>query len=145
MAATTCLSIFVCHDFDKDWHCTRILYLVPRVCPESIDNREVQLERSSAANWISLSVFCYINPLAALVGDLAKISSWISLLHYSLWLNSLSLIFSEIRATATHNDKTLFSIISYNIISIVETEIYLTFISYFYKTLWPTQTEEQCI
>ena len=55
--------------------------------PESIDNREVQLERSSAANWISLSVFCYINPLAALVGDLEKNASWISLLQYSLWLN----------------------------------------------------------
>ena len=53
------------------------------VVSESIDNREVQLERSSAANWISLSVFCYINPLAALVGDLAKIGSWNYLLLYT--------------------------------------------------------------
>ena len=52
---------------------------------ESINNREVQLERSSAANWISLSVFCYINQMAALLGHLAKSASWISLLHYSLW------------------------------------------------------------
>ena len=57
------------------------IFYWPRSVPESIDNREVQLERSSAANWISLSVFCYINRFAALIGDLAKIASWISLVH----------------------------------------------------------------
>ena len=56
----------------RDWGMIGIFTIL---LPESIEIREVKLEPSSAANRISLSLFCYINPLSTLLGDLAKIGS----------------------------------------------------------------------
>ena len=74
------------------------------ILPESIEYRVTERSNSpsSAANWISLSIFCYINQLAALLGGLAKIASWISLLLYSLWWDCRAIYSSSIYVKPYH-------------------------------------------